>query len=354
MTERRFRWLINGVVLVTVALPTAATAHEKWFINPADYPLHAAAIWGWRTWAALGLALAVIAVASLLARQLQRQSAPAALTARIGFSDERLQGLYNWVPLLLAVHTAVPLLVNGIQLDFLAPNLRLARDGLGAFLALGQIAVALSLVYGALVRWSTLGLMLLWAAGLAVFGLVGAGEHVVYVGIAIFLYLVGRGPFSVDALIGAKPQPHPDLVGYAVPALRIAMGLSIALLGFTEKLWNLPMGLAFLHAYPLNFMPALGFGGFSDTMFVTAAGFVEVVAGVLLMSGYFTRVAILVLWLPFNLTLPLLGWAELVGHLPIYGIMVVLLIWGAQPTPSVLRGLRQLARGREVSASSLG
>jgi len=48
------------------------------------------------------------------------------------------------------------------------------------------------------------------------------------------------------------------------------------------------------------------------------------------MSGVFVRLLILALWLPFNLTIPLLGWPELVGHLPIYGIMGLLLIWGEE------------------------
>jgi DNA-directed RNA polymerase specialized sigma24 family protein len=34
------------------------------------------------------------------------------------------------------------------------------------------------------------------------------------------------------------------------------------------------------------------------------------------------------LWLPFTLTLPLLGWRERVGNLPVYGIMALLLICG--------------------------
>ena len=45
--------------------------------------------------------------------------------------------------------------------------------------------------------------------------------------------------------------------------------------------------------------------------------------------GLWTRPVILLTWLPFNLTLPFLGWVELVGHLPTYGTMVVLLLWGA-------------------------
>jgi hypothetical protein len=58
------------------------------------------------------------------------------------------------------------------------------------------------------------------------------------------------------------------------------------------------------------------------------AGTIELTLGLLLMSGAFVRAVIVMLWLPFNLTLPLLGWRELVGHLPVYGIMALLLICG--------------------------
>ena len=34
-------------------------------------------------------------------------------------------------------------------------------------------------------------------------------------------------------------------------------------------------------------------------------------------------------WFPTSLTLTLFAWEELIGHLPIYGVMAVLLVWGA-------------------------
>jgi hypothetical protein len=92
-------------------------------------------------------------------------------------------------------------------------------------------------------------------------------------------------------------------------------------------LWNVPLASAFLDNHNFNFMPALGLDVSQET-FILIAGTVELTLGLLLMSGAFLRLAILVVWLPFNLTLPLLGWRELVGHLPIYGIMALLLVYG--------------------------
>jgi hypothetical protein len=92
------------------------------------------------------------------------------------------------------------------------------------------------------------------------------------------------------------------------------------------------MGVDFLQRYPLNFFPAIGFDGVTDAEFIVIAGTVELTFGLLLISGAFVRLMTLILWVPFNLTLPFLGWRELVGHLPIYGIMALLVIWGEERT----------------------
>jgi hypothetical protein len=58
--------------------------------------------------------------------------------------------------------------------------------------------------------------------------------------------------------------------------------------------------------------------------------------------GIFVREVVVVAWFPINLTLTLFAWEELIGHLPIYGVMAVLLVWGAgrKNTALWLRGLR--------------
>jgi hypothetical protein len=48
----------------------------------------------------------------------------------------------------------------------------------------------------------------------------------------------------------------------------------------------------------------------------------------MLISGAYVRLVIIVTLVPFNLSLPFLWWRELVGHLPTYGILALLLLWG--------------------------
>jgi hypothetical protein len=76
--------------------------------------------------------------------------------------------------------------------------------------------------------------------------------------------------------------------------------------------------------------------------FLLLAGSVELTIGLGLVFGIFVRETILLAWLPFNLTLTVLDWMELVGHLPIYGVMAVLLVWSpsGRDATSWVAGLR--------------
>ena len=70
----------------------------------------------------------------------------------------------------------------------------------------------------------------------------------------------------------------------------------------------------------------------------------EAALGAWLVSG----VAALVAMVPFNATLALFGQTELVGHLPVYGVFLALLVYGSDPeTAPLVRWLpRRRAAGR--------
>ena len=71
----------------------------------------------------------------------------------------------------------------------------------------------------------------------------------------------------------------------------------------------------------------------TDERFVLLAGLTEGVIGVLLISGLLPRVVILGMWLPFNLGTPFLPSQELLGHLPVFAVMYLLLVHGAGIAP---------------------
>ena len=88
----------------------------------------------------------------------------------------------------------------------------------------------------------------------------------------------------------------------------------------------------FLASHPaFNVLHAvLGADVGSDDLFVLLIGLAEAAIGAALISGRLTRLVVLGMWLPFHLGIPLLPDQELIGHLPIYGIMYVLLVHGSQ------------------------
>jgi hypothetical protein len=105
--------------------------------------------------------------------------------------------------------------------------------------------------------------------------------------------------------------------------------------GLDEKVWNPTLGAQFLAQYPhFNIMRSVfGLPWVTDDLFVLAAGVVETTIGILLVSGLLTRVVILGMWVPFNIGVPFLPPQELIGHLPIFGIMYFLLVHSAGIAP---------------------
>jgi uncharacterized membrane protein YphA (DoxX/SURF4 family) len=154
-------------------------------------------------------------------------------------------------------------------------------------------------------------------------------ENLHYLGFAAFFFLAGRGPYAIDRLLFPALDPSPAAARLAMPSLRVATGLSLAVVAFTEKLANPALAEAFLQKYPLNFTPWLGIP-MSDQVFVQCAGATELAIGLCLAFGLFPRVVICTAWLFINMTLTIFDWVELAGHLPLYGVMSVLLIWTPQ------------------------
>lgn len=308
--------------------------HERWFTDDALYPVH------FDRWASpqslipVAIAVVITAVAVVLWRARGRRTIGALSLLRHGMPLENYERLLSWMPLVIGLHTGVTLLVAGVTRELFIPNLALPVNLFGGVMGLAEIVIALSFMYGALTRVAAAALALTWLAGVIYFGPVRLIEHTELLGVAFFLFVSGRGPLAFDIAFERLHHPIARLTRYAVPVLRVCTGIGLSVVAFTEKLWNLPMGLAFLSAHHFNFLSAIGMP-VSDTLFLLMAGTVELTIGLILISGAYMRLLILVTLVPFNLTLPFLGWRELVGHLPIYGILALLLLVGERQDDTV-------------------
>jgi hypothetical protein len=176
---------------------------------------------------------------------------------------------------------------------------------------------------------------LLVAAGpLGVFGygLVPILERVDLLGIALFLGIVPPD----DSRPGGVAEPDPARLRAALLSLRLLVGGALVILAFTEKLASPELARPFLDRYPaFNILRAIGLG-VSDGTFVRIAGGVELLFGLLMISGALPQIPVIVAGIPFNATLFFLGASELVGHLPVYGVMLVLLVYGSAPSTAPL------------------
>lgn len=320
-----------GRILVTMAALLAggstARAHEKWFVSGQAPALEAQGFFSRFSLSAAAVAVAVTLLAAWIWRlRGKRDFVPG--PERLGATDEGLARFYGFVPIVIGAHFAIPLLVLGVQGRLFSPNNQLAAPW-SFFLGTAEIAIALSFLYGGLTRLFALALGALWVVGAASLGWEIALENLHYLGAAVFFFCTGRGPYSIDRMLFPGLEPQPELARWGMTALRVSIGAGFAFVAFTEKLANPALAHAFLADYPLNFTAAVGMP-MSDATFIWCAGTTELLIGLFLAFGIFPRTIIIVAWGVINLTLTIFSWVELVGHLPIYGIMSVLLVW----TPS--------------------
>ncbi len=303
-----------------------AAAHEKWFIDAGRHPLRWDLFFRPLPLGLTAIVLALTVVAAIIWRARHARSflpGPAAF----GATFRGTSILYGLLPLIIGIHFAVPLLVDGTHTQLFSPNERLS--GAPSFIiGLCETFIALSFFYGGLTRVSAVVLAALWFGSFWVVGPEATFENSVYLGVAVFFFMAGRGPLAVDRLLLPRLEPVASLARNAIVPLRIGLGASLTVVAFTEKLANQPLALDFLNAHPLNFTSALGLP-ISNELFVLAAGSVELLIGLWITLGLFNREIVIVALLPFNLTLSVFNATELVGHLPFYGILAALLVWDA-------------------------
>ena len=324
---RKLAGVVVGLLAAAIATPAGASAHERWFTPRGPY-------WDpeWDRLFSLPVLLALLSGAGVVA-----------LLAAI----ERLVGDPLWprppffqrmepsAPAILGVQTAITMIYMASQLNLFVPNIELPENVVGVAIAGITIVAGFSFITGVLTRYGALITIALVGVAFNYGAWYEVLEQVIFVGIALYLVAVGRGVVRyADRQEEGRSELTDRLLPYALPALRVCAGLSVLVLGFTEKLLAPELGEAFLREYPrFNVARELGLDWFTDRRFVFAAGIVEATAGIALLSGYLTRVVILALWIPFNLGIAFLPPEELIGHLPILSTMYVLLVRGTEGIP---------------------
>lgn len=242
----------------------------------------------------------------------------------LGATDNTLKLFYGWVPVILGIHIGVALLVNGVQGRLFFSNHHL-EGTFANWIGLTEILIALSLFYGGFARFAAVIIGFLWMLGISLIGWRPMLESIQYLGFASFFYLAGRGPYSIDRMLFPNIEPVASYTNNALLCLRIGVGLNFIILGFTEKLANIPFASSLLEQHPF-----LNFTTIPNEIFVLLAGGLEVLAGLLIVLGIFPRTTALITLICMNASLTISNWNELIDYLPAYAALAVLLVW--EPT----------------------
>jgi hypothetical protein len=297
------------------ALFSAVPAHERWFVDsaPADWGFFLRPL-------PLAAAAAVVAVTVVWRRVGLRLGGPEIPGLR------GLGRLVPWIPRLLGIHLGVTLLALAASGSFVTPAVDELHSTGGTILLLVEAALGVWLITGFQQR---LAAALTFALGpvMALFtGPVALLECANLAAIAGFLVLAPAGAdrHGATAVTGTQLR-------WAVFVLRAGVGIALVALAFTEKFTNPTMARETLDHFPaLNVFSIVGLHVPTDT-FIVIAGSIELLFGLLVLSGALPQVAVLVAMVPFNATLFLFGQTELVGHLPVYGVFLALLAYGSNP-----------------------
>ena len=308
--------------------------HVKWFIDSTRYPTDYSLILTLPVLVAFALGGLAIAAAAFVQRTVPEP--------RIFRALERLAWLG---PLMLGLHVG-PALIAAAALGLLfVPSLHVEPDGFGFVLLAVEATCGLLLMLGLATRVAAVALALLGVVAMVPFSFESILEQVHILGIAIFLFITGRGAVSIDRVLRQqRALKVPEAPAVALTLLRVCMGVGIAFGALTEKLLDPALAGAFLTERPyLNVLAGLGA---SNGQFAYLAGVTELVIGLVVISGQLTRPAMAVGAVLFTATLPFFGWLELLGHLPYYGIMLTLFI---APSADPRQVRTQLREGRRAA-----
>lgn len=259
-----------------------------------------------------------------------------------------------WIPRILAIHAGVSLLALSSRLEFLVPTLDLPQSIWGILLGVLQGIVGVWLIAGWRVRIAAWLLVVSGPLGMLSYGVIPVLERADLLAVGLFLALLPPD----DTQVGGRITIDPERVRTALFGLRLLTGTALIVLAFTEKLARPELSLEFLDRYPaFNVLQLLG--GLvgvevSDLVFIQVAAGIEILFGLLLISGALPQLVVIAAGIPFNATLFFLGATELIGHLPIYGAMLALLVYGSRGDTAPVCGWLPRLDGRMRTLAARG
>ena len=299
-----------------LTLPGIAAAHTRWFTDGDLAPLQTneptalyLGVWG--------IIMSLIVATGIYLHQHNYM--------RLGFLRPKAAHAYDRAASTFTMIAGSFFLIAGTHEYLFSPNLT-AEAGIPLYLIVIQIAIGLAFMVGIGTRLSAIVLGFLWASVFYYSGWLVAIENTWVLSTAIFIAIMGNDYFSLIGFSALKKWLIP-FRSYALSVLRIGTGITLVILGLSEKLFAPEFGINFLSLHSWNFLQTIGLN-FSDYLFVLSAGSVEIIFGMIFLLGIVTRLNALVAAIFFTTPLFILGPIELAGHLPHFAAIILLLLFG--------------------------
>jgi hypothetical protein len=304
-------------------------AHERWF----EFE-HVSSDWDFvtetTTLVLLGGAVAITLLVRFIARVWQ------------GVDIPFLARLVPWMPFAIRLHLAVSM-VGLLSLGYyLSPAMDLPKEWWSFLYGAVMVTVAITMAAGWYAREGAALLVVAGPLGAIAFGVVPVLSRLDLLGLALFILIAGPGRWAADVETARCAPTSPSEHSRAIWWLKVAAGLALIVVAFDEKLVHPDLAVAFLRDHPnFNVVESLLGIEMSAIEFTRLAAAVEVLFGLLLLSGALPQLIVLVAAVPFNATLWYFGANELMGHLPIYVTLLAVLVYGSsaefRPAVSALR-----------------
>ncbi|MDQ3158564.1 MAG: hypothetical protein M3P98_00295 [bacterium] len=227
----------------------------------------------------------------------------------------------KYIPAIVRISAGLLLTINVLSGSLYAPNVSNSWEGADAVIGAAMLVIGIMLLLGVYVRVIGIAMVALFFASMwAISPVIDVLDHAEYIGIGLYLAYAGGGPFCLlpASVIDVK-RKYIDL---APRILMFFVGLDLVILGFSEKLANMPAALDFLNQHDWNFLSGVGL---SNRYFVIFVAIVELMIGLTLILNKSSRAGSLLLLLTMISTAALLGVEEIYGHL--FAVGIVAIVW---------------------------
>ena len=306
------------ILSVLISFPTIALAHTRWFAvdNPLPYnPTESTGLY-------LSI-LAIVAIILIVIGYIFQQKN----YLNLRFLKPTKPQAFAKAAATFTMVTGAFFVIAGTHEYLFSPNLT-TDSGIPTIFIYLQIAIGLSFMVGLVTRLSAMLLAVLWGTTFFIAGFIPTIENIWILSTAVFVAVMGNDYFSLVGFSFLRHKIQEAYKRYALSILRIGTGLTLVILGFSEKLAAPELGLSFLDQHHFNFMKAFGLP-YSDYLFTLSAGTFEIIFGLIFVLGILTRFNALMLTIIFALPVFFLGPIELAGHLPHFAAILLLLFFGS-------------------------